>query len=106
MPAELSPLELQSLWSQGQKPYVLDVREVWELAIARLDDTVHIPMNEIPERFAELPRDRQIIVMCRSGGRSMQVAQFLERKGLAAVANLTGGILAWHDQVDSSIATY
>jgi rhodanese-related sulfurtransferase len=106
MPSELTPLELKTQWDQGQSPLVLDVREAWELDIARLDPVVHIPMNAIPDRLAELPRSGPIVVMCRSGGRSMQVARFLERNGFTEVANLTGGILAWHEQVDSRIATY
>jgi rhodanese-related sulfurtransferase len=106
MPAELSPTHLKALWDQGQKPCVLDVREDWELAIARLDPVMHIPMAQIPDRLAELPRAGLIVVLCRSGGRSMQVARFLERNGYTEVANLSGGILAWHEQVDSRIAVY
>ena len=106
MPAELTPTQLKALWDQGLKPFVLDVREDWELAIARLDPVVHIPMNQIPERLAELPQAGPIVVLCRSGGRSMQVARFLERNGYTEVANLSGGILAWHEQVDSHVAVY
>jgi rhodanese-related sulfurtransferase len=106
MPAELSPTQLKALWDQGQRPCVLDVREDWELAIARLDPVIHIPMDQIPDRLAELPRAGPIVVLCRSGGRSMQVARFLERNGYTEVANLSGGILAWHEQVDSRIAVY
>ena len=106
MPSELTPVELRSQWDQGCEPFVLDVRESWELKIARLNPVVHIPMDQIPERLGELPRSGPIVVMCRSGGRSMQVARFLERNGFTEVANLCGGILAWHEQVDSSIATY
>ncbi len=54
---------------------------------------MHIAMNEIPGRLIELPRGEELVVMCRSGGRSMQVAQFLARNGFTQVANLTGGIL-------------
>ena len=106
MPAELSPTQLKALWDQGHEPCVLDVREDWELAIARLDPVLHIPMDQIPERLAELPKAGRIVVLCRSGGRSMQVARFLERNGYTEVANLSGGILAWHEQVDSRIAVY
>jgi rhodanese-related sulfurtransferase len=106
MPADLTPRELKTQWDQGKAPFVLDVRESWELEIAKLGAVVHIPMNEVPERLGELPRSGPIVVMCRSGGRSMQVAHFLERHGFTEVANLSGGILAWHEQVDSRIATY
>ena len=85
---------------------VLDVRENWELGVASIPDTLHIPMNEIPARLAELNKDGEIVVMCRSGGRSMQVAQFLARNGFRSVANLTGGILAWSRDVDASVQPY
>lgn len=106
MPAELTPVELKTLWDRGESPLVVDVREDWELGIAKLPQAVHMPMNEVPQRLAELPRDARIVVMCRSGGRSMQVARFLERNGFGQVANLTGGILAWRDAIDPSLAAY
>ena len=74
-PAANKSTQLKGLWDQGEKPCVLDVREDWELAIARLDPVVHIPMNQIPERLAELPKTGPIVVLCRSGARSMQVAR-------------------------------
>jgi rhodanese-related sulfurtransferase len=63
-------------------------------------------MQEIPARLAELDASGEIVVMCRSGGRSMQVAQFLARNGFRSVANLTGGILAWSREVDPSVSAY
>lgn len=106
MVAELTPRELRARLDAGEEPLVLDVREDWELGIARLPGVVHIPMREIPARLGELERDRDIVVMCRSGGRSLQVAEFLERNGFPSVANLKGGILAWARDVDPSVPTY
>jgi rhodanese-related sulfurtransferase len=85
---------------------VIDVREKSELDVASIPDVRHIPMGEIPARLAELDPHQEIVVMCRSGGRSMQVAQFLARNGFENVANLTGGILAWSRDVDSSVRAY
>ena len=85
---------------------MIDVREKWELDVASIPDVRHIPMGEIPARLAELDPHQEIVVMCRSGGRSMQVAQFLARNGFDNVANLTGGILAWSRDVDPSVRTY
>jgi rhodanese-related sulfurtransferase len=104
--AEITPTELKARRDAGTGPRVLDVREGWELDVARLPDVVHIPMNEIPGRLIELPRGEELVVMCRSGGRSMQVAQFLARNGFTQVANLTGGILAWSRDVDPSVSPY
>jgi rhodanese-related sulfurtransferase len=85
---------------------VIDVREKSELDVASIPDVRHIPMGEIPARLAELDPHQEIVVMCRSGGRSMQVAQFLARNGFENVANLTGGILAWSREVDPSVRAY
>lgn len=106
MVTEISPQELQARRAAGTAPVVLDVREPWELDIARIPDIVHIPMNEVATRLGELDASREIVVMCRSGGRSMQIAQYLARNGFRSVANLTGGILAWARDVDASVSSY
>jgi rhodanese-related sulfurtransferase len=103
---EISPVELQARREAGTGPLVVDVREKWELEVASIPDVLHIPMNEFPARAGELDAGREIVVMCRSGGRSMQVAQFLARNGFRSVANLTGGILAWSRDVDPSVRAY
>lgn len=102
---EISAGELESRLRASDPPVVLDVREPWEREIARLTGTLDIPMNEVPARLAELPKDRDIVVMCRSGGRSSKVAEYLHRMGYRA-ANLTGGILAWARDVDPAVKTY
>lgn len=102
---EVSAGELDSRLRAADPPVVLDVREPWERDIARLNGTLDIPMGEISARLAELPRDRDIVVMCRSGGRSSRVADYLHQMGYRA-ANLTGGILAWARDVDPAIKTY
>ena len=103
---EIKPAALKLLLEGAAPPLVLDVREPWELEAARLPGTVDIPMNEVPKRLAELPRDRDIVVMCHGGVRSMKVAFFLAQNGFTRVANLTGGIHAWANEVDPSVGTY
>jgi rhodanese-related sulfurtransferase len=103
---EMTPLEFVALTKTGETPFLLDVREAWEVAIASVDGAVHIPMGDIPDRLAEIPRDREVVVMCKVGGRSQAVARFLETHGYPRVANLTGGILLWAGQVDPAVATY
>ena len=103
---EITAQELKARRDAGSGPLVIDVREQWELDVASIPDVQHIPMGEIPGRLAELNPQQEIVVMCRSGGRSMQVAQFLARNGFGNVANLTGGILAWSRDVDPSVRAY
>lgn len=106
MPREISPKEFAARAAGDAPPVLLDVREDWELAIARLDEALHIPMGEVASRLAELDPQQEVVVMCRSGGRSATVARFLEQQGFEKVGNLTGGILAWAEQLDPSLARY
>lgn len=103
---EMSPAEFAARARDPNPPLLLDVREDWELALARLDGVHHIPMGQVPDRLAELPRDGDIVVMCRSGGRSTVVGKFLIQQGYPRVWNLTGGILAWSEEVDPSLPSY
>src|ERR1700690_4326804 len=80
---EIGPAALKAPLDSAQPPLVLDVRENWEREAARLPGTVDIPMGEIPQRLAELPRERQIVVMCHGGVRSLRVAQFLAQQGFS-----------------------
>jgi rhodanese-related sulfurtransferase len=106
MPREMSPREFAARAAIDPAPVLLDVREDWELAIARIDGALHIPMGDVPARLAELEPAREIVVLCRSGGRSGQVARFLEQQGFEQVWNLAGGILAWSEQLDPSLPQY
>jgi rhodanese-related sulfurtransferase len=73
---------------------VLDVREPVEWQHGHVDGSVHVPMMEIAERVGELPTDSQVLVVCKVGGRSARVVQFLVAQGVDAV-NLDGGLLEW-----------
>ena len=106
MVREVSPAELVAMLAGDPAPLLLDVREAWELEIARLPAARHVPMAELAARLGELDRTRTVVVMCRSGGRSLSVARYLVAQGYPSVANLTGGILAWRRDVDPALATY
>ena len=88
-----------------EPPLVLDVREPWEIEKASLAGITAIPMREIPARAAELPREREIVAVCHHGGRSMQVAMFLEQQGFR-LHNLTGGMDAWSREIDPAVPRY
>ena len=87
-------------------PLILDVREPWETVICQLAQARLLPMQEIPSRWNELPHDRDIVVLCHHGMRSLQVANYLAQSGFTEVVNLQGGIDAWSQQVDPSVPIY
>jgi rhodanese-related sulfurtransferase len=91
---------------QRAKPLLLDVREPWEHQICRIEGAELVPMRTVPARMGELDPERPIVCFCHHGGRSMQVAMFLERQGFSDVYNLTGGVDAWARQVDPAMPTY
>ena len=88
------------------KPLLLDVREPWEWDKARIDGSQHIPMREVPARLSELDPDAAVVAICHHGGRSQQVAMFLEKSGFAQVHNLAGGVDAWSRTVDPAVPVY
>ncbi|GAB3988669.1 rhodanese-like domain-containing protein [Nocardioides marmoraquaticus] len=73
---------------------VLDVREPVEWEHGHIDGAVHVPLQQLPGRVEELPRDQQLLVVCKVGGRSSQATAFLQEKGFEAV-NLAGGMIDW-----------
>jgi len=102
---ELTPAEYLARRERGDVLTLLDVREAWELGMASVPGVLHIPMGEVAERLGELQRDQEVVVMCRSGRRSLEVARYLQQNGFQ-VSNLAGGILAWSRDVDATIPTY
>ena len=94
----IAPQQLQELLTQEQKPFLLDVREPFELtAFGAVPGVVNIPMDDVPGRLNELPEDRTIpiVVICQSGARSAEVSVYLDRKGFTSVHNLAGGTYSW-----------
>jgi sulfur-carrier protein adenylyltransferase/sulfurtransferase len=91
----------------AREPFqLIDVREVFEYEIARIDGAKLIPLGQIAERADELPRERPIVVHCHSGQRSAQAVRLLQQRGFDKVYNLEGGIDAWSDQIDSNVPKY
>lgn len=107
MVEEISPKEAaERLRKRPSAVVLLDVREPDERETARIDPSVHIPMRDVPDRLAEIPRDREIIVYCHGGARSAMIAGYLEGQGYERVANLHGGIDAWSRTVDPKVPRY
>jgi adenylyltransferase/sulfurtransferase len=103
---DMPPRELAERLRNGNAPFLLDVRNPEEWAITRIEGATLIPLPELDRRYPELPYDREIVVYCRSGGRSAKAADFLRMKGYRNVKNLPGGTLRWSDEVDPAMPKY
>src|SRR5713101_2764890 len=104
--AELTPVELKQRLDQREPLVLLDVRQDWETRLCRLDNALHIPIEEIELRTEELDPAAEIIVYCHQGVRSAAVAEFLRSLGFAKARNLAGGLDAWARTVDPSKRRY
>ncbi len=104
--AEITVEELKKRMDRNESLFVLDVRNLNEFQICRIPGTVLLPLPELAQRFGELPRDREIIVHCKSGMRSAKAVQFLKEQGFTKLLNLQGGIVAWAERVDPSMPKY
>ncbi|HVU23261.1 MAG TPA: molybdopterin-synthase adenylyltransferase MoeB [Opitutus sp.] len=106
------PLELsvaaarQQLTGPAARATLIDVREPWETQICRIENSVFIPMRQIPAAVPTLPRDRHLLILCHHGWRSRQVTEFLRERGFPAVSNVAGGINAWAEQLDPALPRY
>jgi len=104
---EISVHDLKQRRDAGTAPFVLDVREPYEAEIASIDADQLIPVDHLADRLDELEADpdEEIVVHCRSGGRSAKAAKLLREKGYDA-SNLAGGVLAWSDEIDPDVPQY
>jgi len=94
--APLNTQELQSLVEKERSEvFLLDVRTPGEWSGGHISGSVLIPMNQVPGRLAEIPKDKKVVVICASGARSAAVARFLDQKGYPWVVNYGGGIDDW-----------
>ena len=106
MSAELTPVELKQRLAEREPLVLLDVRQDWETRLCRLDNSLHIPIEEIELRSDELDPAAETIVYCHQGVRSAAVAEYLRGLGFANVRNLAGGLDAWARSVDPSMRRY
>jgi rhodanese-related sulfurtransferase len=89
-----------------ERPLLLDVREPWEYEKARIAGAQLVPMRDVPKRLEEIDQDKEVVAICHHGGRSAQVAMFLEKAGYAKIHNLVGGVDAWSRTVDPTVPLY
>lgn len=102
--------QLQGFLAEHPQTLLLDVREPWEVQLARLElpgaRSLHLPMMQVPMRLSEIDASQPVVCICHHGGRSGQVAMFLSRQGYENAYNLTGGINAWSILVDPAVPRY
>ena len=104
---QLTVRELRERLAQpGEPPVLLDVREGWELNICALPGITHLPMGQVPARLNELDPQRETVVVCHHGVRSLRVAYFLASHGFSKLYNLQGGVDAWAREIDPAMHTY
>jgi adenylyltransferase/sulfurtransferase len=103
---ELTVESLKQRLDLQEDLFVLDVRNREEYQLCHIPGSTLIPLPELPQRFGELDSEREIIVHCKSGMRSLKAQQFLKQQGFRTVKNLKGGILAWADKIDPSMPKY
>jgi len=103
---EIQPAELAGRLKNGNRPFLLDVRNPEEWAITRIEGATLIPLPELAQRYTELPAGEEIVVYCLRGGRSAEAAQFLRDKGYRNVKNLPGGVRRWAEEIDPTMPKY
>lgn len=102
----VSPSELKAELDAGANLTLVDVREANELEISCLPNVIHIPLGEIQDRLSEIPKSNDIVMICRSGGRSDKAGAVLISNGFENVRNLATGMNGWATTVDPSMSTY
>ena len=106
MPDEIGPQELRERLARKDPIVLLDVRDEWETKLCRLENSTHIPVEEIEFRTGELNADDEIVVYCHHGIRSAAVADYLRAQGFGRAVNLAGGVDLWARAVDPSMRRY
>jgi rhodanese-related sulfurtransferase len=103
---EITPQDLKARIDRNDRPILVDVREDWETKLCRLENAVHIPIEELELRAEELNPADDIVVYCHHGVRSAAVVDYLHRLGFTRVRNLSGGLDAWARSVEPTMRRY
>ncbi len=107
-PAEITPRELARHLENGHAVRLIDVRQAWENAVARLPNSLLIPLGELPQRVGEIPAEPAVplVAYCHHGVRSLSAVTYLHRLGYHNARSLAGGIDAWSCEVDPAVPRY
>jgi sulfur-carrier protein adenylyltransferase/sulfurtransferase len=100
---DITPAEVSEKLSSGSDVVLIDVREPYEWSAGHISQATHIPMAQVPQRLADIPKDREVVMICRSGGRSGRVQEYLLQNGYTRVKNMVGGMQRWARDVDPKV---
>jgi rhodanese-related sulfurtransferase len=104
---EITATELKQRLDSGEDIQIIDVREPYEVAIAKIPNSIHIPLGQVLNRMDEIDPNRETVVHCKMGGRSARAIDALKRSGFSgSLINLKGGITAWSNEVDPTVPKY
>ena len=106
IPHEITVQRLSEIITAGSSLTILDVREPKELAICKFENSLDIPMQNVPANLENLRDTELLVVVCHSGMRSWQVTQWLRQQGIENAPNLDGGIDSRAREIDTSMSTY
>ncbi|WP_026691280.1 rhodanese-like domain-containing protein [Alteribacter aurantiacus] len=95
---EMTPKEVSQAIKNNKDVSIIDVREDEEVAEGMIPGALHIPLGQIQDRIDDIDKDKEHVMVCRSGGRSGKAGSFLEKEGYNVI-NMTGGMLDWEDEV-------
>jgi len=103
---EITATELKQRLDNGDDIQIVDVREAHEVAVAKIPNTIHIPLGQVLNRMSEIDSNKETVVHCKMGGRSQQAVDLMKQNGFKHALNMTGGITAWSDKVDPTVPKY
>jgi adenylyltransferase/sulfurtransferase len=103
---EITPAEVKQRLDRGEKLVLIDVRELWEFSVCRIEGAKLIPMGTVPANLQALDTDDEIVVYCHHGVRSLDVTVWLRGQGVDGAKSLAGGIERWSVEIDPNVPRY
>ncbi|WLR45966.1 rhodanese-like domain-containing protein [Halobacillus litoralis] len=96
---EITPQQVEEKINNNDDFTIIDVREDEEVSQGMVPNAKHIRLGDIPEKIESLPKDQEYVMICRSGRRSMNAAEFMKERGFGNVQNMEGGMLKWQGEL-------
>lgn len=103
---QLTPTQLDEMRAKNKALILIDVREPWEFALAKIKGSVLMPLPSLADNFTRLDKNASIVCICHHGIRSYHAACYLIQQGFKNVFNLQHGLDGWSEQIDASVARY